>query len=119
MGGSTITISSSQIHTQLEEDKFRELICHIVCGNQVVVRGAHALTVESFISIMATILPHGCVINKGFCPKYQDIPVNNFIGLYFLFVNVHNSTWGGGVIILRNNRETSERYYFLLSYILM
>ena len=96
MGGSTITISSSQIHTQLEEDKFRELICHIVCGNQVVVRGAHALTVESFISIMATILPHGCVINKGFCPKYQDIPVNNFIGLYFLFVNVHNSTWGGG-----------------------
>jgi len=70
-----------EIHGQLEEDKFRELLCHIVCGNQVVVRGAHALTIESFISIMATVLPHSCVMNKGFCPKYQDIPVNNFIGV--------------------------------------
>ena len=72
------------------------IIQNIVVGNQIVVRGQHATTVESILTVLTSFLPPNCVLNFGYLHHYEPCYACRFLGLP---LNVHVPTSGQILVI--------------------
>ena len=65
----------------LPHDEFKKLACHIVIGDQLIVRGRNSSMVSSVLNALMELIPSGCCRVEPHAMEYQDSWKCNFLGL--------------------------------------
>uniref|UniRef100_A0A674MZW5 Folliculin n=1 Tax=Takifugu rubripes TaxID=31033 RepID=A0A674MZW5_TAKRU len=61
--------------------EFRQLVWHVLMGNQVIWRGAEPSLIQSAFIVLKSLLPVGCVRSIPFSAQYEEAYKCNFLGL--------------------------------------
>ncbi|KAL6109387.1 flcn [Pungitius sinensis] len=61
--------------------EFRQLVWHVLMGNQVIWRGADPGLIQSAFTVLKSLLPVGCVRSVPFSAQYEEAYKCNFLGL--------------------------------------
>ncbi|XP_033983936.1 folliculin isoform X1 [Trematomus bernacchii] len=61
--------------------EFRQLVWHVLMGNQVVWRGADPGLIQSAFTVLKSLLPVGCVCSVPYSAQYEEAYKCNFLGL--------------------------------------
>ncbi|XP_070691264.1 folliculin isoform X1 [Pempheris klunzingeri] len=61
--------------------EFRQLVWHVLMGNQVIWRGADPGLIQSAFKVLKSLLPVGCVRSVPYSAQYEEAYKCNFLGL--------------------------------------
>ncbi|XP_030250310.1 folliculin isoform X2 [Sparus aurata] len=61
--------------------EFRQLVWHVLMGNQVIWRGADPGLIQSAFTVLKSLLPVGCVRSVPYSAQYEEAYKCNFLGL--------------------------------------
>ncbi|KAM3614278.1 uncharacterized protein V6R79_012084 [Siganus canaliculatus] len=61
--------------------EFRQLVWHVLMGNQVIWRGADPQLIQSAFTVLKSLLPVGCVRSVPYSDQYEEAYKCNFLGL--------------------------------------
>ncbi|TNN81048.1 Folliculin [Liparis tanakae] len=61
--------------------EFRQLVWHVLMGNQVIWRGADPGLIQSAFTVLKSLLPVGCVRSVTYSAQYEEAYKCNFLGL--------------------------------------
>ncbi|XP_068615699.1 folliculin isoform X1 [Brachionichthys hirsutus] len=74
-------LSLRHLRQVLGAAEFRQLVWHVLMGNQVIWRGADPGLIQSAFAVLKSLLPVGCVRSVPYSTQYEEAYKCNFLGL--------------------------------------
>uniref|UniRef100_A0A8C5ATX6 Folliculin n=1 Tax=Gadus morhua TaxID=8049 RepID=A0A8C5ATX6_GADMO len=91
--------------------EFRQLVWHVLMGNQVIWRGADPGLIQSAFTVLKALLPVGCVRLIPYSAQYEEAYRCNFLGLSpDVTIPAHVSSSEFSVLVDVANTEKSCQY---------